>query len=70
MLKPEFEKIPTFIESEAKRIAPSEKMNHSMWPITKVVNDDESLTFDDAVQRMKSIYEQKVKWLDEAIKKM
>ena len=38
--------------------------------ITRVVNGDESLTFDDAVQRMKSIYEQKVKWLDEAIKKM
>ena len=70
LLKPEFEKIPTFIESEAKRITPSEKMNHSMWPITRVVNGDESLTFDDAVQRMKSIYEQKVKWLDEAIKKM
>lgn len=70
LFKPEFEKIPTFIESEAKRITPSEKMNHSMWPITRVVNGDESLTFDDAVQRMKSIYEQKVKWLDEAIKKM
>ena len=70
LLKSEFEKIPAFIETEAKRIAPSEKMNHTMWPITTTVNGDESMTFDDAVQRMKSIYEQKIKWLDEAIQKM
>ena len=70
LLKPEFDKIPSFIESEAKRITPSENMNHVMWPITTTVNGDESMTFQEAVQQMKSIYEQKVKWLDDAIMKM
>lgn len=67
LLKPEFNKISAFIESEARRIAPSEKMNHVMWPITRVVNEDEGLTFEAAVQRMKAAYEEKVKWLDNAI---
>ena len=70
LLKPEFEKIPAFIESEAQRITPSEKLNHAMWPITSTVNGDESLSFTEAVQRMKSIYQKKIKWLDEAIQKM
>ncbi len=70
LLKPEFEKIPAFIESEATRITPSEKMNHAMWPITQTVNGDENLTFQEAVQRIKSVYEQKVKWLDGAINNM
>ena len=69
-IRPDFAKIPAFIESEAKRITPSEKMNHVMWPITSTVNGDESMSFQEAVQRMKSIYEQKVKWLDDAIMKM
>ena len=70
LLKPNFDKISAFIESEAAIIAPSEKMNHIMWPITQAVNGDESMTFEEAVQRMKSAYEQKLQWLDEAINNM
>ena len=70
LLKPNFDKISAFIESEAAIIASSEKMNHIMWPITQAVNGDESMTFEDAVQRMKSAYEQKLQWLDEAINNM
>lgn len=67
LLKPEFNKISAFIESEARKIAPSERMNHAMWPITQVVNEDEGLTFEAAVQRMKAAYEEKLAWLDKAI---
>lgn len=70
LLKPEFDKISAFIESEAQRISQSEKMNHSMWPITQTVNGDENMTFEEAVQRMKSSYEEKLQWLDLAISKM
>lgn len=70
MFKNKFDQIPAFIESEARRISQSEKMNHSMWPITQSVNEDENLTFEEAVQRMKSSYEQKLQWLDKAIKNM
>lgn len=70
LFKPEFDKISAFIESEAQRISPSEKMNHAMWPITQTINGDESMTFDAAVQRMKSAYQQKLQWLSEAINKL
>lgn len=70
LLKPEFDKISTFIETEAQRISQSEKMNHSMWPITQTVNGDEAMTFGEAVKRMKAAYEEKLRWLDEAINKM
>jgi hypothetical protein len=70
MLKPAFDKIPAFIESEARRIASSEKMNHKLWPITMVENKDEHLSFEEAVQRMRSAYETKLAWLDGAIKGM
>lgn len=70
LLKPAFEKIPGFIESESKIILPSEKMNHRMWPITKTVNGDESMTFEEAVRRMKAAYEEKLQWLDRAIEQL
>ena len=70
ILKPKFEQIAAFIESEAERIAPSEKMNHTMWPINQTVNRDESMTFVDAVSRMKKAYNDKLSWLDAEINKM
>ena len=67
-----FREIPAYIESEAARIKSSESMNHEMWPITPeggqgLVNGDETLTFDDAVQRMIKAYEDKLEWLDQNI---
>ena len=70
LLKPKFEKISDFIESEGERIKQSEKMNHILWPITQSVNGDESMTFEKAIQRMKAAYEEKLQWLDGAINKM
>lgn len=69
-LKPKFEQITAFIDSEAERIAPSEKMNHSMWPINQTVNRDESMRFVDAVSRMLKAYEDRLEWLDSEINRM
>ena len=41
-----------------------------MWPITQVVNQDEKLSFDDAVARMISAYESKLNWMDREISKL
>ena len=71
LLKPEFDKIAAFIENEGERIKHSEKMNHIMWPIThQPVNGDESMTFEEAVQRMKTAYATKLKWMDVEIRNM
>lgn len=70
LLKPRFDEISAFIESEAERIKQSEKMNHALWPINQNVNGDENMTFDEAVQRMKRAYEEKLRWLGEAVSKL
>lgn len=67
MLKAGFEEIPAFIEDEADRIRSSESMNHILWPVTKNVNKDISLSFDEAVIKMKNSYVDKMNWMDQTI---
>ena len=68
-----FREIPAYIESEAAKIKGSESMNHKMWPcntqdvIGYIVNQDEHMTFEEAVARMKSAYEDKLNWMDSQI---
>ena len=72
-LEPGFREIPAYIESEAARIKGSESMNHKMWPcntqdvIGYIVNQDEHMTFEQAVSRMKTAYEDKLNWMDQQI---
>ena len=68
LLKPEFEKIPDIIRMRANQIKKSERFNHELWPITtSFENDDESLTFEDAVENMINLYQEKLSWLDKQI---
>lgn len=67
MFKSRFQEIPQFIDAEAKKIRSSESMNHIMWPVTSNVNKDISLTFDEAVAKMKQSYTDKFNWMDETI---
>lgn len=67
-----FREITEYIQSEADRIRNSESMNHAMWPIREDVigyypNGDETMTFDQAVARMKSAYSGKLEWMDKTI---
>jgi hypothetical protein len=49
------------------QLTASDKLNAAMWPIWNVVNGDESLTFNDAVDRLKTAYKGKLNWLDQYI---
>lgn len=69
MFRDDFAALPEFIRSEAGKIAGSESINHKMWPINIVVNQDEHLTFEQAVDRMISSYEAKLKWMEKEIGK-
>ena len=66
-LKPEFLTLPEFIEAESERIRNSEYFNHKMWPINQTVNQDEHMTYDDAVSRMIESYMSKLEWMDKEI---
>jgi hypothetical protein len=66
----EFRKLPDFIRTEAERIRNSEQINHKMWPITQVVNKDENMSFNDAVESMIDAYECKLEWMELAFTNM
>lgn len=68
--KNKFDEIPVFIDSQAALIKNSAEINSRMWPVTSTVNGDESLSFDEAVERMKAAYQERVAWLDNAISNM
>ena len=62
--------IVEFIDAEAQRIESSNRINISMWPISLRVNEDETLSFDDAVYNLKNAYTTKLNWLDRKISAM
>lgn len=70
--KPAFEtKIPEFIEETKSQIEKSDAINAPMWPIGgSKPNGDESMIFDDAVDRLKTAYLTKLNWLDAQIQNM
>jgi hypothetical protein len=70
MLKPGFETIGSFIDEQKGRLQKSADINTEMWPISIRVNEDEELPFEDAVERLKAAYNEKLQWLDAQIANM
>lgn len=66
-LKPEFEKVFKYIDEKAEYIRKSNEINLEMWPVTQNVNEDIDLSFDDAVNRLKEAYQERITELDKAI---
>lgn len=67
VLKPEFEKVFTYIDEKAEYIRESNKINLEMWPVTQNVNKDIDLSYDDAVERLKEAYQERITELDKVI---
>ena len=65
ILKPKFQSLIGFIDAQADWIRSAEAINHEMWPVEKIVNNDESLTFQEAVDRMKLALNQRIEELDQ-----
>lgn len=63
-LKPKFEQIPAFIEELAQKIKLSNSANIAIWPISTNINGDEKMSFEEAVETMKTAYLNKLNWLD------
>lgn len=61
---PNFLEIPDYILRRAAHLEKAADTNFCQWPITQNVNHDESLSFAEAVKRMKANYEQRVWALD------
>lgn len=66
--KEAFLTIPTFIASEAERLAASAELNIALWPLDgETTNNDEHLSFEDATAKMKSWYQHRIEWMDSQI---
>ena len=68
-LKPEFETLGDYIDEQADMIRESEAVNHQMWPCyphpysedgSRMVNHDEQMTFQQAVDRMKDALAERI----------
>ena len=69
-VKPIFENIDSFINEQADLIRDSEAINHQMWPINdrhNYPNGDEKLSFEEAVERMKTVIDNRIEELDAII---
>ncbi len=56
-----------YIDSQADYIRLSESYNHPMWPISNTENGDETMTFQQSVDRMKEGFINKYNWIDQNI---
>lgn len=65
--RPIFESIVSEIDNTAFKIKNSAEVNFKMWPIIGDTNGDESLTFEEAVARLKKVYLDRIVWMDKAI---
>ncbi len=67
MYRDDYETLPEYIRGEAAGIRNSDRMDSPRWPITQWVNGDENMSFDDAVNRMVKVYEDRFDWMDDAV---
>ena len=67
LLKPRLETIPDYIDSAARHIRLSAQLNTPKWPIWTRVNGDETMTFDEAIDRMRSVFVMRMQLVDEFI---
>ena len=67
VLKPKFQKLDSFIDTQASWIRSSESVNHSKWPIQGFnVNQDETMSFQEAVDHLKLSLIERIAVLDKA----
>ena len=54
----------------AEKIRISEEVNHELWPISNRENGDETMTFQQAVNRIKEGFSLKLDWMDSNLGKL
>lgn len=59
-----YKSIDSYIEQQANLIKESNEVNIAKWPITITVNEDENLSFDEAIERMRESYSERLSVVD------
>ena len=72
-LKSRFTTIPQYIDKQSDFLNASVEANWKIWPIDislfgeATLNKDETLPYQEAIERMKSIYQARLEWLETVI---
>ena len=69
-LRPKMNNVFTHIDSMSELLAESAEANIELWPISSRVNGDETLSYQKAVQRLRTALLNRIKWLDTQINNM
>lgn len=59
--------IPEYVDAISSTLYASDAINSRMWPINRDTNQDETLGYHDAVERLKKAFREKYAWLDSII---
>ena len=68
VLKPKFETMPAFIREKGAYVKHSAAENFLVWSMTTSLNSDESLSYEEAVEKMAGVVETRIKNMDAAFK--
>ena len=67
VLKPAFTTLSSYIDGKAAELKASEALNDAMWSYSYDVNGDCSLTYPQAIARMKASLQQRISEVDQAV---
>ena len=67
--KEDLKRLPDYIDSQADYIRISESVNQQIWPITVFENGDETMSFQESIDRIKNAFLDKWTWMDTNISK-
>ena len=62
-----YEAVDTYIATQAEYLKHSDELNISLWPISSRVNGDETMSFADAIKRMRDNYKNRIAWMNTQI---
>lgn len=63
-----YESVSVYLDEQAEALRESNEVNINMWPITQVVNGDESMSYDQAITRMKDSFNHRISSIDTYIR--
>ena len=71
-LKPQLMGIADYIVKKASSLSLSEKENWKLWPLlnldgTIIPNNDEQLSYEEAISRMKNVYQKRLEWIEQQL---
>lgn len=55
-----FKDIDQYIVTTAEKVKESNELNITMWPLSTIVNGDETMTYDAAIERMRAAYQNRL----------